>query len=101
MNNDHPPITDAGGVPIPPTPFQQLVMDIGPAVQEWFMERFNKPIAVECTVTAEGVRYKLRHARPGLMPTAIEQAAFDAFILGYRAAGSRAHDLFVAPGEVN
>lgn len=88
-------------LPVLPTPFQQLVMDIGPAVQDWFMERFNKPIEVHCIANADGVTYKLRHAQPGLLPTAIEKSSFDAFISGYRAAGSRAHDLFIAPGKAN
>jgi hypothetical protein len=102
MNATHPPITDAGGVPLHPTPWQQLVRGLVEDVQEAFMERFGKPIAVEIRNSPEnGTTYHLRHTRPGLLPTAIEAAWFEAFIKGYRCAGNRAHDLFIAPGEAN
>lgn len=102
MNATHPPITDAGGTPLHPTPWQQIAQGIIDDVQQAFLDRFNKPIAVEVTHTPEtGTVYKLRHTRPGLLPTAIEAAWFNAFIQGYRCCGNRAHDLFIAPGEAN
>jgi hypothetical protein len=102
MNATTPPITDAGGTVLHPTPWQQLARGLIADVQDAFFRRFEKPIAVEVTHSPEkGALYKLRHTRPGLLPTAIEAAWFEAFVAGYRAAGNRAYDLFVAPGEVN
>lgn len=102
MTTTQPPITDAGGIPLHPTPWQQLVQGLVDDVQEKFMERFDRPIAVEIRNSPEnGTTYHLRHTRPGLLPTAIEQAWFSAFIAGYRCCGNRAHDLFIAPGEAN
>lgn len=78
-----------------------LIHSIEESVQRFFLDRFGIAIAVETIATDMGVRYQLRHAKPGLLPTSIEKAAFDAYIAGFRAAGTIALDLVAPKGEAS
>lgn len=73
----------------PPSPWADVARAMPHAAMEAFAEKFGHDIHVDMKIgtDAAGRRHPVFTfvmAKPGLLPTAIERAWFDAFVLGYR-----------------
>ncbi|HMS20026.1 hypothetical protein [uncultured Sphingorhabdus sp.] len=86
-------------------PLMALAQEAVPSVQAAFAARFEKPIDVsvhQVTNEATGerkVEFRFTPSRPGLLPTAIERAWFDAFMAGFQRCHECACEMFVIDGE--
>lgn len=87
--------------PPPPSPWVELARALPQTVMEAFAEKFGHDIHVDVKVKydAAGNRtpvFSFVMAKPGLLPTAIERAWFDAYVLGYRQCCNTVLDMFDA-----
>lgn len=99
---DHAPTPAA-----PPSPWTQLIRTLVPQTMDAFEARFGREIHIDVTVgrNAEGAPtpvFKMAMAKPGLLPTAIERAWFEAYVAGYRQCCNIVLDMFdaTANGQV-
>lgn len=88
--------------PPPPSPWVELARALPQMVMEAFADKFGRDIHVDVKVKydAAGNRtpvFSMAMAKPGLLPTAIERAWFDAYVLGYRQCCNNVLDMLNAP----
>lgn len=83
------------------SPWVALAREMPEHVMDAFAEKFGRDIHVDMKVKydAAGNRvpvFTFVMAKPGLLPTAIERAWFDAYVLGYRQCCNRVLDMLDA-----
>lgn len=74
----------------PPSPWVGLIRALPEMAANAFLAKFARPIEVwvDLRTDPESGRpfpvFSFRHHKPGLLPTAIESAWFEAYVLAYR-----------------
>lgn len=85
----------------PPSPWIGLIRALPEMTMEAFAEKFGHDIHIDMKVKYDAVSnrtpvFTFVMAKPGLLPTAIERAWFDAYVLGYRQCCNIVLDMFDA-----
>lgn len=88
-------------------PMMALAQEAVPSLQAAFAARFDKPIDIavhKVTDPATGepkIEFRFTPSRPGLLPTAIEKAWFEAYMAGFQRCHECVCQMFIIePDEV-